>query len=96
MSRELPSHVVVEFVTPGGVACREFADGAVVMRVCVGHVTADDGLLKEMASGREPVPWMGRAERDEAVAAIRAASGIGEEERAALLAHVASTPYYDA
>ena len=94
-----PGCIRVELTSPGGLAVRTFRDGGVLMRVCAGHLDADDGLLAEMLSGTEPAPWASAAARDEAVSRVRRdvrrAEGEEREALVRLLEHVRRTPYYE-
>lgn len=96
----VPGGITVTYVSPGGVACRPFAEGYLTMRVCLGHVYhVEDGLEAEVALGCEPVPWASHKVREEAIAELRRrASGAEGEDRPTLvrlLEHVKRTPYYE-
>ena len=92
----IPERFVIQYVLPGGVALRPFEDGAATMRIGLGHIDSpDDGLLREMETGAEPVPWESLAVRDEATEALRRRTGLDEDLRQRILLHVARTPYYE-
>lgn len=95
-----PDGITVTYVSPGGVACRPFAEGYLTMRVCLGHIHhPDDGLEAEMEYGREPVPWISAATRNDAIAELRRrakkAEGDNRSKLIRLLEHVRQTPYYE-
>lgn len=84
------------YVLPGGVATLPFEGGAITCRVTLGHINAPDtGLLEEMQSKADPVPWRNAEIRDEAIAAIETRNDLGEEMRAKLLTHIRQTPWYE-
>lgn len=92
--------VTITYTSPGGIAVKPFADGYLAMRVCLGHTHhAEDGLMTELETGREPVPWQNSDVRNEAIAALRQRAKATEaDERSALarlVEHVLATPYYD-
>ena len=56
------------YVLPSGVATLPFEGGAITCRVTLGHINAPDtGLLEEMQSKADPVPWRNAEIRDEAM-----------------------------
>ncbi|MXQ07889.1 hypothetical protein GQ651_08525 [Alphaproteobacteria bacterium GH1-50] len=66
----------ISFVNPSGVLALPTAEGAYTVRTfiegCVLHVDApDDGLIAEMQSGREPIPWKNAEQREAALRQIR-------------------------
>lgn len=84
------------YVLPSGVATLPFEGGAITCRVTLGHINAPNtGLLEEMQSKVEPVPWRDTQTRDEAIAAIEARNDLSEEMRAKLLTHIRQTPWYE-
>lgn len=91
--------LTVEFTSPGGLAVRAFADGAALVRVCAGHLDAEDGLLAEARSGAEPAPWASRRAREEAISELRRRARKAEGgERSGLvqaLEHVRRTPFFE-
>ena len=88
--------IQVCFVLPSGVATVPFEGGALTCRVAVGHLDAPDtGLIDEMRSGAEPVPWRSAILRDEALRAIEERSDLEDRTRRRLLAHVRRTPWYE-
>lgn len=88
--------VQVCYVLPSGVATLPFEGGAITCRVTIGHIKAPDtGLLEEMETKVEPVPWRNAETRDEAIATIETRNDLGEEMRAKLLAHVRQTAWYE-
>lgn len=95
-----PGGILVSFVGPGGLMVKPFAEGALLVRIFhpggVLHLDAEDGLLAEMASGHDPVPWETREARDGALGWIRECGGLEDEQRARLLRHVRATPWYEA
>jgi hypothetical protein len=103
----LPDRIEVEFTSPGGVVLKRFSDPSaptgwsyLPMRVCVGQVEdPHDGLIVEMRSGRPPAeraPWESAAVRAQAADDLRTASSwLAPSLRAQLLAHIASTPWYE-
>jgi hypothetical protein len=83
--------VRVTIVRPGGVA----VVGEVTCRVATGYLhDPDDGLLEELATGREAVPWRSAAARDEAMASVSTRGDLSDDIRARLLRHVRRTPFY--
>lgn len=83
--------VRVTIVRPGGVA----TVGDVTCRVATGYIhDPDDGLLDELHSGRDAVPWRSAEARDAAMASVSARGDLTDEVRARLLRHVRRTPYY--
>ena len=95
-----PEGITVTYVSPGGVACRPFADGYLTMRVCLGHIQhGEDGLQTEVARRRDPVPWASKKVRKEAIAElgrrVEGAEGVDQAGLVRLLEHVRRTPYYD-
>ena len=88
--------VQVCYVLPSGVATLPFDGGAITCRVTIGHINAPDtGLLEEMQTKAEPVPWRNMATRDAALSTIRARGDLDEEMRAKLLAHIRQTAWYE-
>lgn len=88
--------VQVCFVLPSGVATLPFDGGAITCRVTIGHINAPDtGLLEEMRSKAEPVPWRDAEVRDEAISLIKTKSGLGADVKQQLLNHVRNTPWYE-
>ena len=85
----------VMFISPGGVVTRPFADGHATMRSCLGHLEADDGVLKEMTARSEPIPWESEKIRDNAVRSIERRGDLAEDVRAELLEWVSASPYYE-
>lgn len=84
------------YVLPSGVATLPFEGGAITCRVTLGHINAPDtGLLEEMQSKADPVPWRNAEIRDEAIAAIETRNDLGVEMRAKLLTHIRQTPWYE-
>lgn len=87
----------VTLVSPGGVLTRPFADGThLTMRVTLGYLFGEEGVLTEMRERREPVPWENVRVRDEALDSIRSRIDIEDDLRAGLLEWVAGSPYYEA
>ncbi|KHQ53599.1 hypothetical protein [Mameliella alba] len=85
----------VTLVSPGGVLTKPFADGThLTMRVTLGYLFGDEGVLTEMRERREPVPWENQRVRDEALEAIRTRIDVEDDIRADLLAWVEGTPFY--
>lgn len=88
--------IQVQYVTPGGVLTRKFADGAATMRICLGQVYhPDDGLLVEMDDFCEPVPWENLAAKEEAIKSVLARSDFTADQKADLVKHIKSTPHYE-
>ncbi len=86
----------VTLVSPGGVLTRAFADGThLTMRVTLGYLFGDEGVLTEMRERREPVPWENERVREEALEAIRTRLDVEDEVRADLLEWVGASPYYE-
>ncbi|MEM6693521.1 MAG: hypothetical protein AAF626_02520 [Pseudomonadota bacterium] len=86
----------VTLVSPGGVLTRAFADGThLTMRVTLGYLVGDEGVLTEMRERREPVPWENERVRDEALEAIRTRMDVEDDVRADLLEWVGASPYYE-
>ena len=90
------SVIHVEYVTPGGVLTRKFADGAATMRICLGHIYhPDDGLLIEMDDFYEPVPWENLEAKEDAIQSALSRMDIMAEQKADLVKHIKSTPHYE-
>ena len=86
----------VTLVSPGGVLTKPFADGShLTMRVTLGHLFGEEGVLTEMQERREPVPWENERVRDEALESIQSRIDIEDDVRADLLEWVAASPYYE-
>ncbi|GAA6187651.1 hypothetical protein [Litorivita sp. NS0012-18] len=82
-------------VLPSGVATLPFEGGTITCRVTLGHINAPDtGLLKELKTKAEAVPWRNARIRDEAISTIEVRGDIDEETRANLLAHIRQTAWY--
>lgn len=95
MSSEWPE-VQVAVLLPSGVATIPFDGGAVTCRVTLGHPDAPDtGIIEEMRSGAEPVPWRSAAVRDEALWTIETREEMDDDLRRELLDHVRRTPWYE-
>lgn len=98
----LDARTTVVLVAPSGVGAFPTDGGYVVARTftpgCVAHLDAPgDGLLAELRSGREPVPYRSAADRDGTLAHLRDdRPDLDAETRDALLRHVAATPHYEA
>lgn len=89
--------VQVSIVLPSGVATLPVEGGAITCRVTVGHLDAPStGLIDEMTSGAEPVPWRSSRVRDEALWSIETRLGVDEGVRQRLLDHVRGTPWFEA
>ena len=63
--RGMPGAILISFVGSSGVMAIPVDDGAIPCRTfkegCVMHLDAPvDGLVAEMASGLEPIPWRNR------------------------------------
>ena len=87
--------VQVCVVLPSGVATLPFDGGAITCRVTVGHLDAPGtGLIEEMTSGAEPVPWRSARVRDEALWSIETRLGVDEDVRRRLLKWVSASPFY--
>lgn len=87
----------VTLVSPGGVLTKPFADGShLTMRVTLGYLFGEEGVLTEMQERREPVPWENERVRDEAVESIRTRIDLEDDIRADLLEWVGDSPYYEA
>lgn len=86
----------VTLVSPGGVLTRPFADGShLTMRVTLGFLFGEEGVLTEMQERREPVPWENERVRDEALETIRSRIDLEEDVRSDLLEWVGASPYYE-
>jgi hypothetical protein len=91
-----PLRIVTEYTTPGGIATRVFSDGGATMRVCLGQIrNRDDGLLAEMDSGGDPVPWESLAVKREAIEAVQRRGDLDPAVRDRLTRHIRRTPYYE-
>jgi hypothetical protein len=90
-------YTTVTLISPGGIFTRSFADGTrLTMRGCPGYLHSEaDGLLVEMTERREPVPWESAVVRDEAIQSIQNRKDLEDGERAALVAWIEGTPYYE-
>lgn len=84
----------IQYVLPGGVANKVFADGATLVRVTLGWITTAEGVLTEMQEGKDRVPWAHLAARNTAVEAIKADRFMGEDAKAELIGYLEATPYY--
>ena len=83
-------------VLPSGVATLPFEGGTITCRVTLGHINAPDtGILDEIQTKAEPVPWRNVETRDEAISMIKLRGDIDEEMRAKLLAHIHNTAWYE-
>jgi len=88
--------VQICFVLPSGVATLPFEGGTITCRVTLGHINAPDtGLLEEMRTKAEPVPWRNAETRHEAIGIIETRGDLGEQIRAKLLAHIHQTAWYE-
>lgn len=79
-----PKSILVEYVSPSGVACRRFADGPMLVRVACGQLDHDDGLLSEMERvrrGDEPVPFESRDLWEKALRAVACYRHLDEATR---------------
>ncbi len=86
----------VTLVSPGGVLTKPFADGShLTMRVTLGYLFGEEGVLTEMRERREPVPWENEEARDTALASIRTRIDIEDDVRADLLEWVGASPFYE-
>lgn len=86
----------ITFVRPGGVATQTFADGAATMRICLGYLhDPDDGVLAEMRTQHDPVPWQSAQVRDDAIMAVGTRADLDVQTRARLLEWIAATPYFE-
>jgi hypothetical protein len=101
MQAGTPNFVVWQFVTPGGIATERFpgeteADATYdTARVCLGHVDdPHDGLIVEMETGRERVPWASARVKAEALERVAAMTRMPADQRARLLAHIRATPHF--
>ncbi len=84
----------IQYVLPGGVANKVFADGAALVRVTLGWITTAEGVLTEMQEGQDRIPWTHLAARNTAVEAIKAGRFMSDDDKAKLVAYVEATPYY--
>jgi len=88
--------VQVCYVLPSGVATLPFDGGTITCRVTLGHINAPDtGLLEEIQTNAEPVPWRNAEIRDAAISAIKTRGDLGENMREKLLAHIRQTAWYE-
>lgn len=88
--------VQICYVLPSGVATLPFEGGAITCRVTIGHINAPEtGLLGEMQSKSEPVPWRNAEIRDEAISLIERKSDLKGDVKHRLLNHVRNTPWYE-
>ena len=86
----------VTLVSPGGVLTKPFADGThLTMRVTLGYLFGEEGVLTEMQERREPVPWENQRVRDEALESIRTRIDVEDDVRAELLDWVEASPFYE-
>lgn len=85
----------IQYVLPGGVACVVHQTGATLMRLGIGWMTTEEGLLTELREGRPKIPWISRDAREKAMVSIIGDKFINETDRADLLAWVRTTPFYD-
>lgn len=89
--------VHVTLVSPGGVLTKPFADGThLTMRVTLGYLFGEEGVLTEMRERREPVPWESEQARETALTSIRSRIDLEDDVRADLQDWVAASPYYEA
>lgn len=83
-------------VLPSGVATLPFEGGTITCRVTLGHINAPDtGLLAEMQTMAEPVPWRNTEIREQAISEIRAKGDLDEKLREKLLVHILQTAWYE-
>lgn len=86
----------VTLVSPGGVLMKPFADGShLTMRVTLGYLFGEEGVLTEMRERREPVPWENERVRGEALESIRTRIDLEEDVRADLLEWIGASPFYE-
>lgn len=95
MNLEWPD-IQIAYIAPSGIATLPVAGGAIVCRVVLGHIDASDtGLIREIEKQREPVPWLNKQVRQEAISRIQEREDLTEGERARLLKHIKKTPWYE-
>lgn len=88
--------VQICFVLPSGVATLPFEGGTITCRVTLGHINAPGtGLLEEILTMAEPVPWRNAATRNEAIGIIETRGDLDKELRAKLLSHIRQTAWYE-
>ncbi|MCQ8186433.1 hypothetical protein NOG11_13700 [Parvularcula sp. BGMRC 0090] len=74
--------MTVEFVSPSGVVCRRFADGAMNVRIAVGQLChPEHGLLKEMDSLGDPPPFESEALQRQALEVVARMGGVDKATR---------------
>lgn len=86
--------IVTEYVSSGGVCLSPRKGGHIVCRTALGHIHAEDGLLREMEDATGPIAWESEAIRKEALDAIAARLDLSDDLRTRLLAHIKRTPFY--
>ena len=86
--------IITEYVTPGGVCLSPRKGGHILCRVALGHIEADDGVIREMEDGTGPIAWETEAARKEALEAIAARTNLAGDLSARLIAHIKRTPFY--
>ncbi len=88
--------VQICFVLPSGVATLPFEGGTITCRVTLGHINAPDtGLLEEMQTKAEPVPWRNTETRNEAIGIIETRGDLDKDLQAKLLSHIRQTAWYE-
>lgn len=88
--------VQVCYVLPSGVATLPYDGGTITCRVTLGHINAPDtGIIEEMQTKAEPVPWQSVETRDAALSTIEARGDLDGNMREKLLAHIRQTAWYE-
>lgn len=97
-------HIVTTYVLPSGIGLKPVADGHITARVCLGHIFSPGGVIDEEAgtmadtafsSANQPVPWVTKKVRDEAIGEVERLPGLNEELRARLITHMKKSAYYE-
>ena len=99
--RGTPGAILISFVSPSGAMAIPVEDGAIACRAylagCVLHLDdPSDGLIVEMRTNREPLPWRTKQQREDAIVHLRDHRGdLDADLRDRLVSHVSSTAWYE-
>lgn len=97
-------HVVTTYVLPSGIGLKPVADGHLTCRVTLGHIFSPGGVIDEEAgtmadtafsSSNQPVPWVSKQVRDEAIEEVERWPGLKDDLRARLIIHMKKSAYFE-